>query len=822
MPAIPSYADVILPLPLKGTFTYSLPSSLREQAAVGQRVVVPLGKKKFHTGIIRSLHTSKSGEHEIRDIHSLLDDEPLVSTLQLAFWDWISHYYMCSPGEVFRAALPTGLKLESESRFAPRPGFTHEMDLDEKAWLLLQAIREKTQLNDREIEKLIPGSQRFRVLKQLIERQAITAEEHLRESYHPKTENLLRLAKPWQDEKKLARLLDDLSRAPAQRSALSAFIRLSGFSGRQQTAGVGRRSLLREQGVSTGALQALQKKGILNTEEVEVSRLGTADRPTEPLSLLSPAQSQALGEIRSHWKELDVVLLNGVTSSGKTELYMHLIAEQLEQGKQVLYLLPEIALTSQIISRLRKVFGNQVGIYHSRFSDAERVETYRSVMQPDGFRIILGVRSSIFLPFSDLGLVIVDEEHENTYKQFDPAPRYQARDAAIYLARMHGARTLLGTATPSLESWANARGGKYGLVELKERYTEILLPEIIVVDTREAYRKKQMKSHFSSTLLKEIGNCLDRKEQVILFQNRRGFSPYLECQSCGHVPHCRDCDVSLTYHQKIARLICHYCGYSEKVTGTCSECGQPDLRTRGFGTEKVEDEIGYFFPDARVARLDLDSTRSRRSYERILGDFASGSIDILVGTQMISKGLDFDHVRLVGILHADNMLNFPDFRAFERSFQLMAQVSGRAGRKGTRGRVILQASDIRHPVISDLLKNDMDHFYQVQLEERQQFGYPPFTRLIRFVLKHRDRETVRRAALAFAGRLRNTHGSRVSGPEAPVIGRVQSFFLQQVLLKLEKDASQSRAREEAEKWMESLTTDPAYRGLLIQPDVDPF
>ncbi|HDJ33625.1 MAG TPA: primosomal protein N' [Bacteroidetes bacterium] len=815
------YADVVLPLPIGKFFTYSLPSSIRAKAGAGQRVVVPFGKRKFYTGLIWQVHNHKPEGYELRDIHALLDEEPLVHSLQREFWKWLSDYYMCSLGEVFKAALPSGLKLESESRILAVPGFSAEELPDEECRKLWQEISNQKYLSFREAERLLPGSQRFRIINRLVSAGAVRIEEHLREKYRPLTEPFLVLGPEWQQEEKLCSLLNRLERAPAQSSTLLEYLRISGFRGKGKPLPVAKKSLLKQRQVSEASLMALRKKGVLELREFEKSRVDWWEAARKEPALLTEPQRQAMQRIKESWTRQDVVLLHGVTSSGKTEIYIHLIEEQLREGKQVLYLLPEIALTGQIITRLRRVFGNRVGIYHSRFSDAERVETYQSVRKHNGFPLVLGVRSSVFLPFQNLGLVIVDEEHENTYKQFDPAPRYHARDTAIYLAGLHGAKILLGTATPSLESWYNATTGKYGMVELPERYTEIRMPEIVLVNTREAYRKKQMKSHFSPVLLKEMERVLDNGEQIILFQNRRGFSPYLECQMCGHVPRCKHCDVSLTYHQKIGRLICHYCGYSIPVPKTCPACSQAALQTRGFGTEKVEDEIAAFFPKARIARLDLDATRSRRNYERILEDFEQQKIDILVGTQMISKGLDFDHVKLVGILHADNMLNFPDFRAFERSYQLMTQVSGRAGRKDTPGKVVLQTAQPGHPVITDLLNQDHRHFYHSQLEERKQFRYPPFSRLIRFTLKHKDPDLLKRAARELVSSLEKKFPGRVMGPEAPLVSRIQNLYLQQVLLKLEKDHTLAASKRLAEQSVSRLTEMRQYRLLQVHPDVDP-
>ncbi|MBI4645807.1 MAG: primosomal protein N', partial [Bacteroidia bacterium] len=740
----PLYTDIILPLPLPKLYTYSVPEELYDNACSGKRTVVQFGKKKIYTGLIKNIHKNRPKEYETKDILTILDDTPIVNEIQLKFWQWISEYYLCSIGEVMKAALPSGLKLESETKVIFNPEFKHSTELSPKEELIYTALENRKLLTIKEINDILEQKNSLPVIKSLLNKQAIYVEERLIEKYRPKYTTYIQLHNKYKNQEELHQIFDKLAKAPKQLELLMNYINYSKYLTLQEPLKVSKDQLLETYPAGHQALPALVKKNIFVLDEVETGRIETSTDEIHKINELAGFQEDALNQIYKQFETKDVILLHGITSSGKTEIYIHLIKEYLEMGKQVLYLLPEIALTAQIINRLKKVFGNKAGIYHSRFSDSQRVETWNAVLNKNSvinYQLILGARSSLFLPYDNLGLVIVDEEHENTYKQYDPSPRYHARDAAIMLARLHNAKTLLGTATPSIESYYNAQNAKYGLVELKQRYKEIKLPEIFLADTREAYRKKKMLSHFSPLLLEKIEQALSKKEQIILFQNRRGFSPYVECNMCNWIPKCEHCDVSLTYHKYLNQLVCHYCGYTCPVLVACKACGSTNLQTRGFGTEKVEDEIAIFFPNARIARLDLDTTRSRKIYEKILNDFENRAIDILVGTQMITKGLDFDNVSIVGIMNADNMLNFPDFRAFERSFQLMAQVSGRAGRKHKQGEVIIQTGNPNHPVIQDVISNHYAHLYLTQLTERKQFNYPPFYRLIEIILKHK--KTVR-------------------------------------------------------------------------------
>jgi primosomal protein N' (replication factor Y) len=619
--------------------------------------------------------------------------------------------------------------------------------------------------------------------------------------------------------------LDKLKSAPKQAALLNSYLYITGYSSGSEIIPVRKSLLLKESGSAPGIIEALARKKILSTVSLQVGRLKDFGDHTEPLRKLSDSQSVAFESIRKHFEKKDIVLLHGVTSSGKTEIYIHLIEEQIRRGKQVLYMLPEIALTAQIILRLQKHFGAVTGVYHSRFNDQEKVEIWKKVADEDpstGYRLILGVRSSVFLPFSNLGLVIVDEEHDGSYKQHDPAPRYNARDSAVVLARLHKAKTIMGSASPSLESYSNAVAGKYGLTELKERYGLIKLPEIIVANTREAYRKKLMVSHFTPELLNTIDNALGRNEQVILFQNRRGFSPYIECTECGWIPVCTQCAVNLTWHKSINKLVCHYCGYTAEMPSKCRSCGYPGLATRGFGTEKIEDEIKIVFPAARVGRMDQDTTRSRNSFNRIIKAFEDRQIDILIGTQMISKGLDFENLTVVGILNADNLLNYPDFRAHERSFQLMEQVSGRSGRRKKQGRVIIQTSDPANKIIRLVLRHDYEGMYRMQAAERMAFSYPPFCRMIRINLKHRDRAVLNSFADILGSHLRGYFGTRILGPEFPVISQIQLWYIKTILVKIGKERPLARAKEVITETIEKLEHEKGAAGLRIAVDVDPY
>ena len=779
------YVDVILPLPLEGLFTYSLPDGLQVEA--GARVLVPLAKTKKYVALAVRVHDQRP-DFDVRPIEEVLDAKPIVTSRQIALWQWIADYYLSPIGEVYNAALPLGLKV--------------------------------------------------------------------RDGYRPKTETFVTLPPSMRSERMLHIALDMLSRSPKQQKAFTTFLDMV-FSSRDlsyECEGVSRDELMNTAHCTSAIVKQLIDKKFLTTYQKEVSRINAPltshlSPLSSHLSPLSPAQQDAYNSIVLQWMSKPVVLLHGVTSSGKTEIYIHLIQQAIERGEQVLYLLPEIALTVQMRERLQRVFGSRLGIYHSKYSDAERVEIWHKQLSANPYDIILGARSAVFLPFQRLGLVIVDEEHETSFKQQDPAPRYHARSVALVLARQFGAKTLLGTATPSAETYYNASphlhpvltpgessstppscegrvqaggGPKYGYVALTQRYQDIELPEIQIVDIKDLKRRKMMSGVFSPTLLVAMRQAFERHEQVILFQNRRGFAPMIECPTCGWVPHCTNCDVSLTYHKALNMLTCHYCGFTHRVPDRCPNCESEDLRGRGFGTEKIEDQLLELFPDIRVARMDLDSTRSRQAYERIINDFSNHRTDVLVGTQMVTKGLDFDNVSVVGILNADAMLNMPDFRAYEVAFTMMAQVAGRAGRKHRRGLVLLQTKNPDHEIVRQLVANDVKGFYQNLMEERQAFRYPPFSRLVYVYLKHRDEQLLNTAAIEMASRLRQLFSTRVLGPDKPAVARVKTLFIRKIVLKLELSLNVVQVRQCLREVQRQLLADKRYNALQVYYDVDPL
>ena len=818
------FVDVILPLPLQASFTYALPPEMDGQVQIGCRVVVSFGRKKFYTGIVRNVHYLKPQEYEVKEVSAVLDEHPILVPLQFRFWEWLADYYLCTQGDVYKAALPSGLKLESETVVEYNPDFEATEPLSEREQKVLDLLAVEPEQTVTRLEKESGLKNILAVVKSLLEKDALFVKEELKRTYKPKTETRVRLTEAARNERRLHFFFDKLQRrAPKQLDLLMKYIELSGCLGGREVKEVSKAELLKRSGATPAVFSGLVDKGVFEVYQQEVGRLETVSQAVMSLNELNVHQQRAFDEIRASFRVKNVCLLHGVTSSGKTEIYIHLIDEAVRQGKQVLYLLPEIALTTQITERLKRVFGSRLGIYHSKFPDAERVEVWQKQLSHEPYDIILGVRSSLFLPFQRLGLVIVDEEHENTYKQQDPAPRYHARNAAIVLASMCGAKTLLGTATPSVESWYNAtEGGKYALVELKERYKEIQLPEIIPVDIKELQRKKRMNGPFSPLLLQYVREALEQKEQVILFQNRRGFAPMIECHTCGWVPKCKNCDVSLTYHKGLNQLTCHYCGYTQPVPRQCPACEGVDLRNRGFGTEKIEDDVKAIFPEARVARMDLDTTRTRTAYERIIHDFQQGQTDILIGTQMVSKGLDFDHVSVVGILNADTMMNYPDFRAYERAFQLMAQVAGRAGRKNKRGRVVLQTKSIDHPIIPQVMRNDFEGMVAGQLAERQLFRYPPYYRLVYVYLKHRNEQLLDVMAQTMAAKLRAVFGVRVLGPDKPPVARIQTLFIRKIVLKIETNAPMARARQLLVQVQQEMVAEDRFKSLIVYYDVDPM
>ncbi|MBP3671014.1 MAG: primosomal protein N' [Bacteroidaceae bacterium] len=818
------FADVILPLPLYRYFTYRVPVEMQGCLRQGHRVVVSFGRSKFYTAIVVALHDTEPQGYEVKEIATLLDDEPIVLRPQLKFWEWIAEYYLCSVGDVYKAALPSGLKLESETSLTINTDFEEEADdrLSEREVVLMQALSAQGRLTVHELEKATGLRNTLPVLRRLVEREAVFVSERLKANYKPKTEVCVRLTFEQGNHDALRHAFDLVGRAKQQETLLLSFLDLSHFMQAGCYTEVSRSQLLERAGVSPAVLAGLVNKGVLETYKREVSRFAQVVRQCVPMPELSGEQSRALNEIFDSMREKAVTLLHGVTSSGKTEIYIHLIDAILRQGRQVLYLVPEIALTTQLTERLQRVFGDKLLIYHSRFSDNERVEIWQKMLRSRQPRVVLGVRSSVFLPFHDLGFVIVDEEHETSYKQYDPAPRYHARNAAIVLAQMYGAKVLLGSATPAVESYYNAMSGKYGLVELHKRYADNPLPEVRVVDMREQRRKRLARGNFSAPLLDEMRGALKREEQVILFQNRRGFAPMVECRECAWIPKCTQCDVSLTYHKRDNRLVCHYCGYSCEVPHICPACLQPTIEVRGFGTERIEEDVETLFPDTQLARMDMDTTRSRNAYQDIIDDFASGKSKILIGTQMVTKGLDFDRVSIVGILSADSMLSFPDFRAHERAFQMMAQVAGRSGRGKSKGVVLLQTSQPDLPLIAQVINHDYRGMYNDQVEQRKNFGYPPFTRLIYIYLKHRDEAMLDTLSQRYSTMLRKVFANRVLGPDNPPVARIQSLYIRKIMLKVETTASMSQVKDLLRQIYEHSLTDNNFKSLMLYYDVDPM
>lgn len=822
--SIPMFADVILPLPLRDKFTYRVSPGFEPNMKVGIRVVVQFGARKFFSALVYRLHNQPpEGDFELKEIDAILDQEPIVNRAQIIAWEWVADYYCCSLGEVFKAALPSALKLESQSNVSFNPNFDLDSPLTGEEEALLLMLKGRGQANIREINQFLGKKSSYATLKVLLEKNAILMEEKLKDSYKPKTVTFVQLAERIASSEQLEKAFDEIGRARKQNELLEFFVHETSFSFDQKSR-LPKKDLLEQSGLSDAVLKGLVEKDILSVESVEIGRLEMNHTDDQYLYDLNEAQESTFRQLKNEFETKRPVLLHGVTSSGKTEIYIKLIEDVLAEGKQVLYLVPEIGLTSQLITRLKRAFGDRAGIYHSKFNDAERVEIWFNILNDskESYQVVIGARSAVFLPFKKLGLIVVDEEHENSYKQFDPAPRYNARDLAVVLGQIHQAPVLLGTATPSFESYFNAKLGKYGLVELKERFQGIELPEIVVADIRKATRQKQMVSLLTPALYDEVKLALENKEQVILFQNRRGFAPYMQCTSCGWIPKCKNCDVSLTYHKFRAGLVCHYCGHTTSVPTHCDECPSDEIQTKGFGTEQIEEELSLLFPAATIARMDMDTTRARRAFDQLIYKFENRQIDLLVGTQMVTKGLDFDHVRVVGILNADQMLNFPDFRSFERSFQLMAQVSGRAGRKGKRGKVVIQSSQPEHEVLQKVVGNDFNQLFNQQMLERKLFRYPPYFRLIKIVVKHKNRDRLDLGANQLASILRKEFRNQVLGPEYPVIGRIQSWYQKEIWLKLDKNKTLGQGKKTLMDSIDQVKSLPNNTGLVIYADVDPM
>ena len=814
------YMDVILPIPLERFFTYSLTEAEAEKLQPGIRVAVPFGKTKIYTALVYSIHQTPPEVYEAKPLHQILDDTPIVSPLQLQHWEWIASYYMCTLGEVFRAALPGPLLLESETLILRNPeGEVDEQALSDDEFMIYEALQHQEALRIKDVMDITGRKTILPIINALLSKSAIKVKETLDAQYKPKMVRYVDLHEQYASEKALSDVLDSLSRAPKQYEVVLKLFQLK--AGTDQA--VKAKDLERESEASSAILKALIKKDILTENYRRTDRVSyKGDQPIAPKSL-NEYQEKALNTIRENFKQGMVMLLHGVTSSGKTELYVNLVEEELKKGKQVLYLLPEIALTTQLIVRLQRYFGEQLSVYHSRYNPQERVEVWNNVLRnhPKA-QLVIGARSALFLPFQELGLVIIDEEHETSYKQFDPAPRYHARDAAVVLGKIHKSNVLLGSATPSLESYHNAQTGKYGYARITRRYGNVLMPEIELVDLKDKIRRKRMKGHFSDRLLAEIEETLAEKEQVILFQNRRGYAPVLECNTCGHTPQCPNCDVSLTYHRQRNQLRCHYCGHNTPLHTSCEACGSFNLDTRGFGTEQVEQELKELFPGAAVGRMDLDTTRGKHAYHNIISAFEDRKIDILVGTQMVTKGLDFRHVNLVGIMNADALLNFPDFRAHERSFQLLTQVAGRAGRTQKRGRVIVQTYNPYHQILKQVSTGDYEGMYKEQCYEREQFQYPPSYRIIKITLKHKDFNKLNEASAWFGQALRSTFQFPVLGPEFPPIARIRNQYLKNILVKIPRQYSLTKTKNGIKRIERSFNAIAPYRGVRIIYNVDFF
>lgn len=814
------FLDVILPIPLQKAFTYHITEAEAQFLKTGMRVAVPFGKSKIYTALAYKVHNSPPTAYEPKTIHQILDETPVVTETQLNHWEWIAKYYMCSLGEVMRAAMPNAFILESETIILKNESAeVNDTVLKDDEFLIYEALQYQSSLKIQDVVSILDKKRVLPVINGMVEKGILHLQEELYEKYQPKLVRYVKLHSDYTDEAALQVLLDSLSRAPKQRQVLLSLFTLEASENKPiKVADLAKRSQ-----TSTAVIKALIDKGILDEYYVQMDRVQFEGEGASASKQLSEAQDIAYNEITESFRTKAVTLLHGVTSSGKTEIYVKLIEEQLDKNKQVLYLLPEIALTTQLVQRLQDYFGEKVAVFHSRYSGNERVEVWHNLLQDsEKAQVIIGARSSLLLPFSNLGLIIVDEEHEQSYKQFDPAPRYHARDAAIVLGAMHEAKTLLGSATPSLESYFNASQGKYGLVELTTRYNNVLMPDIELVDLADKYKRKRMKGHFSDRLIEEMTETLEEGFQIILFQNRRGFSPIVECTTCGHSPQCPNCDVSLTYHQYRDQLRCHYCGFSTIMPKTCEACGNATLDTKGFGTEQIEEEVKVLFPDHKVARMDLDTTRGKYGFEKIITSFEQRDIDILVGTQMLTKGLDFRYVKLVGIMNADNLLNFPDFRAHERSYQLMAQVSGRAGRTDVRGKVLIQTYNPHHNILQQVSINAFKDMYAEQMNDRYNYKYPPIYRLIKITLKHKDYNRVNLAADWYAKSLRQVFKGNVLGPEFPPISRIRNLFNKNILVKIPQQQSLAKTKAAIMKIDNSFNAVKDFRSVRVILNVDNY
>ncbi|MCH3885106.1 replication restart helicase PriA [Tenacibaculum aquimarinum] len=807
----------MLPIPLHKTFTYSVTEAEANFLEKGMRVAVSFGKTKMYTALVVEIHTTAPTLYEAKDIHQILDEKPIVNEQQLKHWQWISNYYMCPLGDVFRAALPSAFLLESETIIYKNEAFTDESILTDTEFLIFEALQHQSQLTIHQVVDILDKKKVMPIINELIKKSALYIKEEIYEVYKPKLIKYVRMHPNYSNDADLENLLNELSRAKKQRDAVLSFFQLS-----SSKKPIKAKDLETNANVSASILKALVDKNIFEFYHLKTDRINYKG-DTNSLKKLNEFQQKALEEIETSFQEKDVVLLHGITSSGKTEVYTKLIQNVLDSGKQVLFLLPEIALTTQIITRLQHYFGNQISVFHSKYSMNERVEVWNNVLEnKPKAKIILGARSSVFLPFNNLGLIVVDEEHETSYKQFEPSPRYNARDSAIVLANIHKGKILLGSATPALESYFNATQNKYGLVELNRRFGNVQLPKIELIDIKDKHKKKLMKGHFSDRMLQLITEALEQKEQVILFQNRRGFSPVVECNTCGNSPQCPNCDVSLTYHKYRNELRCHYCHYQRAMPNSCGACGSNTLDTKGFGTEQIELELKELFPDNSIGRMDLDTTRGKFGYQKIIGAFEAHEIDVLVGTQMLSKGLDFENVSLVGILNADSMLNFPDFRAHERAYQLMVQVSGRAGRSKKQGNVAIQTFNPHHQILQQVSTTNYAEMYKEQLNDRWQYHYPPYYRLIKITLKHKDFIRVDNGINWLFKSLQNVFGEHVLGPTAPAVARVRNQYIKNLVIKIPPKQSLAKTKEQIAKIKNTFEAVKDFRPIRFILDVDAY
>lgn len=811
------FIDVILPIPIQKTFTYSVTEDEANFLQKGMRVAVSFGKSKIYSALVLNIHQTKPTLYEAKEIHQILDETPLVNGQQLQHWQWLSNYYMCSLGDVYRASLPSAFLLESETIINKNQSFIDTTILTDDEFLIFEALEHQSHLTIHQVADILGKKKVMPIVNELLKKSAITIKEEIYEQYKPKLVKYVRLHPDYNSDDSLEKLLEQLSRAKKQREAVLSFFQLSTANKPIKV-----KSLEDKANVSSSIIKSLVDKNIFEFYHIQTDRIQFKG-DTNSLKVLNEFQEKTLTEIRESFTKKEVTLLHGITSSGKTEVYTKLIQEVLDKGKQVLFLLPEIALTTQIITRLQFYFGDQISVFHSKYTMNERVEVWNNVLEnKTKAKIILGARSSIFLPFSNLGLIVVDEEHETSYKQFEPSPRYNARDAAIVLAKIHHSKVLLGSATPSLESYFNAQQNKYGFVELNRRFGNVLLPKIELIDVKEKHRKKEMKGHFSDRLLKCIQEALNEKEQVILFQNRRGFSPVVECKTCGVSPQCPNCDVSLTYHKFKHELRCHYCNYQRPMPNNCGACGSNALDNKGFGTEQIELELKELFPDYKIGRMDLDTTRGKHGYQKIIGAFEAREIDVLVGTQMLSKGLDFDNVSLVGILNADTMLNFPDFRAHERAYQMMVQVSGRAGRSKKQGNVAIQTYNPYHQILQQVSTTNFGEMYKEQLQERWQYKYPPYYRLIKITLKHKDYNRVDTGVNWLTKALQNSFGEYVLGPTAPAVSRIRNQYIKNIVIKIPPKQSLIITKKQLQKIKNTFEAVSDFRPIRFIIDIDAY